>query len=216
MIAPQIRLWQNHDRAWSRWAARSVERESKSFAATDAHVGARAIEHPYSMHSGLQAFAAEARNYCAWALSIEEGDQGAATALRRIVALYQAALRLPPCGVEGTRDDPLDFGTDERELVRAACARLPLQYYSEQFDPLAISSTEEPTIGDIADDIADIFRDVRNGLWYFDTGRLPDAAWEWAFGFQSHWGRHAAGAIRILHAYLAEHCRERLVDDVER
>jgi hypothetical protein len=84
-------------------------------------------------------------------------------------------------------------------LVRACCARLPLRY-SEQFDPLAISSTEEPTIGDIADDIADIFRDVRNGLWYFDTGRLPDAAWEWAFGFQSHYGRHAAGAVRILHA----------------
>jgi hypothetical protein len=36
------------------------------------------------MHSGLHAFAAEARNYCAWALSIE-GDQGAATALRQML-----------------------------------------------------------------------------------------------------------------------------------
>ena len=167
------------------------------------------------MDSALQAFAAEARNYCAWAVSIEEGDQGAAAALRRIVGLYQAALHLPSASVDGTQDNPVEFvGTDERELVRVGCARLPLRYYSEQFDPLSVPSTEEPTIGDIADDIADIFHDVREGLWYFDRGQVRDAAWEWAFGFQSHWGRHAACAIRALHAYLAEHCRERLVDGV--
>ena len=167
------------------------------------------------MDSALQAFAAEARNYCAWAVSIEEGDQGAATALRRVVALYQAALQLPPASVEGTEDDRHEFvDTDERERVRVACARLPLQYYSQQFDPLTVPSTEEPTIGDITDDISDIFRDVRKGLWYFERGRVADAAWEWAFGFQHHWGRHAACAIRTLHAYLAENCRERLVEGV--
>jgi len=167
------------------------------------------------MDSTLQAFAAEARKYCTWAVNIEEGHQGSANALRRIVALYQAAFQLPPVSVEGTQDDPLEVvDTDERARVRVACARLPLQYYSEQFDPLKVPSTEDPTIGDIANDIADIFDDVRRGLWYFDCGRVPDAAWEWAFGFQSHWGRHAACAIRTLHAYLAENCRERLVGGV--
>jgi len=164
------------------------------------------------MDSPLQAFAAEARNYCDWAIRIEDGDHGAANALRRIVALYQAALQLPPASVEGTQDDPLEFaGTEGRERVRAACARLPLQYYSEQFDPLSVPSAEESTIGDIADDIADIFHDVQKGLWHFDRGRMPDAAWEWAFGFQSHWGRHAVCAMRALHAYLGENCSERLI-----
>jgi hypothetical protein len=69
------------------------------------------------LDSNLQAFAAEARCYCAWAVSIEEGDPGAATALRRIVALFQAALRLPPASVDGTEDDLVECGTDERELV---------------------------------------------------------------------------------------------------
>jgi hypothetical protein len=101
--------------------------------------------------------------------------------------------------------------SEEREAVRQACARLPLRYYSELFNPLSVPAQEEPTVGDLADDIADIFNDVLEGLRCFDYGRVPDAVWEWAFGFQSHWGRHASSAIRTLHAYLAENCLERLV-----
>jgi hypothetical protein len=167
------------------------------------------------MDPTVQAFAAEARIYCAWALNIEEGDQGAASALRRIVAVYQAALRLPEPSVEGTQDDlPAFVSREEHEAVRQACARLPLQYYSELFNPLPVPAKEEPTVGDLADDIADIFDDVLEGLRCFDHGRVPDAVWQWVFGFQRHWGRHASCAIRTLHAYLAENCRERLVDGV--
>jgi hypothetical protein len=78
----------------------------------------------------------------------------------------------------------------------------------------SVPATEEATVGDLADDIADIFQDVVKGLWYFDHDQEADAVWEWAFGFQTHWGRHASCAIRTLHAYLAENCRERLVDGV--
>jgi hypothetical protein len=167
------------------------------------------------MEPTVQAFAAEARRYCTWAVSIEEGDQGAANALRRIVALYQAALRLPEPTAEGTQDElPAFVSGEEREAVRVACARLPLRHYSELFDPLPVPTNEEPVVGDIADDIADIFSDVLEGLRCFDRQNLPDAVWQWAFGFQNHWGRHAACAIRTLHAYLAENCRERLVDGV--
>ena len=63
---------------------------------------------------------------------------------------------------------------------------------------------KSPLVGDLADDIADIFSDVLTGLKCFDDGRMADAAWEWAFSFQTHWGRHASGAIRTLHAYLAD------------
>jgi hypothetical protein len=167
------------------------------------------------MHPTVQAFAAEARLYCTWAVHIEDGDQGVANALRRIVALYLAALRLPEPSAEGTQGDLPAFASgEEREAVRGACARLPLQYYSELFDPLPVPATDEAVVGDIADDIADIFSDVLEGLRLFDRGRIPDAVWQWAFGFQSHWGRHASCAIRTLHAYLAENCRERLSDGV--
>ena len=152
----------------------------------------------------VQAFSVEARIFCSWAVNIEEGEPGAASALRRIVALYDAALRLPKPRTGSTTDSPTLVGGEEREVVRIACARLPLQYYSELFDPLPVPATEEAVIGDLADDIADIFSDVLKGLRYFDEGRMPDAAWEWAFGFQTHWGRHASGAIRTLHAYLAD------------
>src|SRR5262245_3334354 len=36
----------------------------------------------------------------------------------------------------------------------------------------------------------------------YRAGRRAQALWEWGFGFEHHWGRHAAGAIRALHCWL--------------
>src|SRR5262249_48569314 len=86
--------------------------------------------------------------------------------------------------------------------VFAAASRLPVDYYAEVFDPSVIP-TEVPVIASIADDIADIYRDVVSGLGAYQVGRRAQAIWEWRFGFEHHWGGHATGAIRALHAWLA-------------
>ena len=83
-------------------------------------------------------------------------------------------------------------------------AGLPLQYYSEQFDPLIVPAAEDATTGDLVDDVSDVFADVRHGLWLFDEGYVAAAVWQWRFLFERHWGRHAICAIRVLHAYLSE------------
>ena len=46
-------------------------------------------------------------------------------------------------------------------------------------------------------------RDVVGGLRLFREGHRSEAVWAWSFGFQTHWGEHATGAIRALHAWLA-------------
>ncbi len=58
-------------------------------------------------------------------------------------------------------------------------------------------------VGDVADDISDIYIDVRRGLDLFDRGLESDALWVWVFNFHIHWGKHATSAIRALHAYFA-------------
>jgi Domain of unknown function (DUF5063) len=51
------------------------------------------------------------------------------------------------------------------------------------------------------DDLADIWRDLKEGLDVL-TNRTAsaevDAIWHWRFSFESHWGRHARSAITAL------------------
>jgi hypothetical protein len=51
----------------------------------------------------------------------------------------------------------------------------------------------------LADDLADIYRDLRDGLAAWDSGRPDEAAWGWRFTYWSHWGAHAVGALGALH-----------------
>jgi hypothetical protein len=45
---------------------------------------------------------------------------------------------------------------------------------------------------------------VRAGLSLFEAQYFIDAAWDWRFHFQIHWGQHLVGAQRALHEYLSE------------
>jgi hypothetical protein len=86
--------------------------------------------------------------------------------------------------------------------VRTRAAAIPLQHYGEIFSPLV--PPDEPVVGDLADDLVAIYRDVAAGLALYDASCIDDAIWQWGFNFQIHWGRHASSAIRALHCYLSQ------------
>jgi hypothetical protein len=92
-----------------------------------------------------------------------------------------------------------------------ASRRLPLDYYSEIFDPTVVPA-EAPVTGSVSDDLADIYRDVVTGLRAYKRGDRAGAIWEWSFGLHSHWGAHAIGAIRALHWWLRNNAPNRLSD----
>ncbi len=69
---------------------------------------------------------------------------------------------------------------------------------------------EEPVVGNLADDLSDIFNDVDRGLLAFEAGRREEAVWEWGFYLAHHWGDHATSAIRALHCWLAREHSELL------
>lgn len=68
--------------------------------------------------------------------------------------------------------------------------------YWEVFDPREESS---PVVGDVGDDLADIYRDVKNGLVAFNKGPANEAVWHWQRGFRFHWGDHVVDALRVIH-----------------
>ena len=55
---------------------------------------------------------------------------------------------------------------------------LPVNYYGECLHRLQIESGET-CLGDLADDLADIWRDVKRGLEVFDAGDIEGATIEW-------------------------------------
>jgi hypothetical protein len=59
--------------------------------------------------------------------------------------------------------------------------------------------------GSLSDDIADVYRDLRNGFLSYDSGDVDEAVWNWRTEFESHWGRHAAHAIYALQALRSKY-----------
>jgi hypothetical protein len=73
--------------------------------------------------------------------------------------------------------------------------------YWQVFDP---TKDSEAIHGSLADDIADIYRDSKEGLGLQDPDLAlqRDVVWGWRFGYYSHWGRHAINALYTAHALL--------------
>jgi hypothetical protein len=152
-----------------------------------------------------QRFSEEARRFLAWADGTTSRDVlSAPAALRRLVALYAAALELPQPWSEGVAhtSEPAPAAVHRLHAVRTRAAAIALQHYGEIFGPLV--PCDEPVVGDLADDLVDIYRDVSGGLAFHDAGCTDDAIWQWGFHFQTHWGKHASSAIRALHCYLSQ------------
>ncbi|WP_372526157.1 DUF5063 domain-containing protein [Piscinibacter sp.] len=151
-------------------------------------------------------FSHEARRFIEWADGSASPEKlTAPVALRRVLALYAAALELPQPWCEGVSGGSgAEPALAERlRAVRGRAAAIPLQHYSEIFSPLVLRP-EEPVVGDLADDLVDIYRDVATGLCLYDAGSVDDAIWQWGFNFQIHWGEHASSAVRALHRYLSQ------------
>jgi hypothetical protein len=53
----------------------------------------------------------------------------------------------------------------------------------------------------LSDSLADIYRDLHEGLQLFDqssNGGIQEAAWEWKFGYEHHWRSHLIDALKTI------------------
>ena len=145
----------------------------------------------------IAGFAELARGYCAWCEGATLGPDAESQAAGWVARLYAAALRLPPrdcCYAEDAPELP------QAQLDRAKGNLAPFMggYYRECFDPDP-ELDDPPCMGDLGDDLLDIYTDLKHGLLVFDAGDVHDALWHWSFLHRIHWGRHAVGALFALH-----------------
>lgn len=152
----------------------------------------------------VETFVRAAREYCA-AVEGLTGERKPA-ALARVLVPVLAGLVAAGCAlphVEPAATAVPDFISRDRwfqrfEQLGEVLGRADL--YWSNLD----TTTEAPvSAGSLADDLTDIWRDLRHGLDALDTGSdWHDVVFEWRLSFIAHWGRHAVDARRPLHAAL--------------
>jgi len=154
-----------------------------------------------------QKFVAASTEFADWVMNANDvGMDSVENAIGHINVLQSLVLDY---GFEKTEDINFDnislqVSGEEWQEAMKQLARMPLQYYSEIFDPLTVPA-DEPVVGDITDDIADIYRDTVSSLRLFESGDEKAAIDNWIFNYWIHWGEHATGALRTLYCYRREH-----------
>lgn len=155
------------------------------------------------MNEPTERFVSVVREYCSWAESKPKAeDEEAKAAIRLLANLYSNVLNLPKNG-PGRDIDGKRISDEEWKNMFKRFGALPFNYYSEFFSPAKVAE-EKPVTGDLADDLADIYRDLKEGLELYEGGHVAEALWEWSKSFNTHWGRHASSALHALHAYAAD------------
>jgi len=146
----------------------------------------------------LETFATLAHEFCSWAEAPSSDAHSELRCAQRLLPrLYASALDLPhgvPADAERHVQGALTYDAAFRRF-----GALPINMYAT-CDPLVVPC-EEPGVGDVADDLADIYADLHRGLAMYRAGDTDAAAWEWSFNFRAHWGDHAVGALAALQAF---------------
>jgi hypothetical protein len=147
-------------------------------------------------------FAELARAYCQWA----EGPPG--TPLEEMLAARLHVARLYGQALE--LSDSLYWNGDAPEVTHEVWqamfkrfGALAVNYYQECCEPFEFDDEPDLCTGDLADDLADIWRDIRSGLDVYDAGHVDGAVHEWREHFCIHWGRHAARALNITEYWIS-------------
>ena len=149
----------------------------------------------------------EVERYCALIETAGQWDRMTFTwALAESLAgLTAAASRLAPVSAPGAElpGPP----ADEEWLERYTAVRDALGEWADYWTTPGPFGEEADTavLLPLADDLADIWRDLKPGLLGLAAGAPLDAAlWDWRLGFFTHWGVHATEALRVLHARRAD------------
>jgi hypothetical protein len=123
-----------------------------------------------------------------------------------IANLFASALRLPD--VSPTGQDLPDGPSHAEWKDRFDAIQIALDDWDSYWTTLTVIDGFDPpeaVLLTLADDLADIWRDLKRGLLALDAGAsIEDVIWEWRYRFYTHWGRHATEALRALRPRLLD------------
>lgn len=115
-------------------------------------------------------------------------------------ALAMSRHALGPVDKLATEDghDPPGWSAQAELRNRISRRFIAFGYYNVPEEITTGFSSASPHLGDAIDDILDITNELKQVEWLLDQGRLGDARWHFAFGYDQHWRYH----LRCLLWYL--------------
>jgi hypothetical protein len=154
------------------------------------------------VNEAAEAFRSAAERYCVLIEEADAADREVYDAiLERLAALYATAHRLARVG-PATDDDLPDRPTIEEQaaLERRLSGLFEPRDVYWLIEPYEARPEKNILAGTLSEDLASVWRDVKQGLLALEAG-VPedDVLWDWWFGLDAHWGRHAVDAIAALH-----------------
>ncbi len=137
---------------------------------------------------GVEPFEVLARGLCDY---LERGDLDRASIHRLLNVVETAAQALPDVEPSSTDyADPVDLD----DACRSVVGRVGTLFGDGCFYEL-----DQQSVGDLRDDLSDIYRDLRRGLAIADKS-VTDAVWAWRFSHEVRWGFHARDALAAIGA----------------
>ena len=123
--------------------------------------------------------------------------------------LYSEALALPEIEIKGDKDEVDEIDHEKWNLIYLNISNIFGKYnlYTDVHDPIH-PDKDEPTMASLADDLSDIYRDLKNGLLKLNNNynsKIESVVWDWKFNFQTHWGIHLASALKAIHFLIFDH-----------
>lgn len=76
--------------------------------------------------------------------------------------------------------------------------------YLEVFDE-KINETDGPVVSSLAENMADIYQDLKDFLLLYQTGTrevMNDALWECRMNFENYWGQKLTNSLRAIHKFI--------------
>jgi hypothetical protein len=127
--------------------------------------------------------------------------------------LYAHAHRLPLIWADNSRDidHPVAINDLEEEARERIAARLgELDEYTFVYDPVDPKDRELHNTS-LSVCIADVYADLKAGLAIYRLGSdaaVKQAIFEWRFGLENNWGRHAVEVLLPIHSLIHHHYDE--------
>ncbi|WP_428610335.1 DUF5063 domain-containing protein [Sedimenticola sp.] len=138
-----------------------------------------------------------AKDYCAL---IESADETDISWLRQLSSLLpQLHAAVTALGAPPRSADYFNPDLDER-FERFAQLRRLLGHRDAYWMEFDVAPDEQGMSGSLADDLTDIYCELKHGLHLLEEQREPERAFDdWCCGYQEHWGQHLLDAERHLY-----------------
>ncbi|QDU77774.1 hypothetical protein Pan97_48530 [Bremerella volcania] len=124
--------------------------------------------------------------------------------------MYYQAVKLPDVG---SRSEPSYQREITHDQWQSLFGRLVQylgvhdQYWIVHDVDLVADDVPEAILSSLADDVTDIWRDLKNGLLYWEAADEPlrrELIWQWRFHFYGHWSDHVIDAMRAVNRMCQE------------